>query len=312
MRSERIRRAVITGATGVIGRALIARLLAERVEILLLLRRSPRAENLPRHPLICRVECPLEALSHFESEGGYDAFFHLGWAGTFGAARADHVLQARNVRYAKDAAALAVRLGCRVFVGVGSQAEYGRVPWGVRLDGALHPRPETAYGAAKLAACEATREVCAAAGVRHVWARVLSVYGPHDAPHTLVTSAIAAFSRGEGGAFTKGEQMWDYLYAADAARALSCMARWGRDGAVYPVGSGEARPLREYILSVRDAVDPKIIPRLGVIPYPAGQVTYLCADLTELRADTGFSPTVPFAKGIRQTVAWYRREEKEK
>ena len=49
--------------------------------------------------------------------------------------------------------------------------------------------------------------------------------------------------------------MWDYLYCEDAANALLLLARHGRDGGIYPIGSGTARPLREYIEIIRDEID---------------------------------------------------------
>ena len=300
-----LRRVVITGASGVIGRALIEELIAKRVEILLLLRESSRAAQIPSHPLVQRVTCPLAELSHLapRGEAPFDAFFHLGWSGTYGSAREDLEMQAQNVAFALDAVTLAARLGCRVFVGVGSQAEYGRVANGVRLAPDTPGHPTSAYGKAKLAACMATRERCEQLGVRHAWARVLSVYGEWDAPHSLVMRAVDAFARGERGAFTPCDQIWDYLYARDAARALLLMAE--RCDGVYVLGSGSARSLRSYVLEIRDVVNPDISPRFGVIPYFEGQAHYLCADISALARDADFSPRVSFREGIGRTVAWY-------
>ena len=304
-----VRRVVITGASGVIGRALIEELVAKRVEILLLLRPSARAALIPVYPLLQRVDCPLNQLHAYVRSGdAYDAFFHLGWSGTYGDAREDAAMQAENVRAACDAVALAARLGCRAFVGVGSQAEYGRVPDGVNLAPDTPCHPTSAYGRAKLLACERTRALCAAYGMRHVWARVLSVYGEWDAPHSLVMRAIAEFSRGECGAFTPCDQIWDYLYARDAARALVAMAE--RCDGVYVLGSGKARALRDYVLDIRDAVNPDISPRFGAIPYFEGQAHYLCADISALARDADFAPQVPFDEGVRRTFAWWRQQVK--
>lgn len=304
----RIRRAVVTGASGVIGRALLSELVARRVEVLLLLRNSPRAALIEAHPLVRREICPLERLRDYGGEDTYDAFFHLGWQGTYGEVREDAVRQTRNVHYAADAAALAARLGCKVFVGVGSQAEYGRVANGVPLTPDTPCLPFSAYGKAKLAACRETRALCHEKGMRHAWARVLSVYGEWGAPHTLVMRAIEAFEKGERGAFTPCEQTWDYLYARDAARALVAMAEHC-DG-TYVLGSGRARPLRDYVLDIRDAINPDISPRFGAIPYFEGQVHYLCADISALSRDADFSPRVSFDEGIRRTLAWYRAGRK--
>ena len=108
---------------------------------------------------------------------------------------------------------------------------------------------------------------------------------------------------------TAGEQKWDYLYSADAADALYRMACHGRSGAVYPVGSGTARPLREYIETLRDAIDLALPLGLGKIPSGPQQVMFLQADITQLAADTGFAPRTAFADGIRATIAWAKTQK---
>ena len=113
--------------------------------------------------------------------------------------------------------------------------------------------------------------------------------------------------KGEKPALTAGEQLWDYLYADDAGEALCRMAEAGRDGAIYPLGSGQSRPLREYFELLRDAVDPGLPLGLGEIPYPPNQVMRLEADISQLTRDTGFVPAVPFEAGIRRVVEQYRQ-----
>ena len=106
---------------------------------------------------------------------------------------------------------------------------------------------------------------------------------------------------------TAGEQLWDYIYCEDAARAFFLLGEKGQDGATYCIGSGEARPLKEYMYLLRDAVDPALPLGLGKLPYGEWQVMYLCADIARLRKDTGFVPEVSVEEGIRRTVEWGRK-----
>lgn len=87
-------------------------------------------------------------------------------------------LQNYNVIYALDAVELAHCCGCRTFVGAGSQAEYGRFEGKLRPDTPAFP--ENGYGMAKLCAGEMTRIQAHKYGIKHIWARILSVYGPYD------------------------------------------------------------------------------------------------------------------------------------
>ena len=306
--TERMNRVLMTGGTGAVGTALIAELLESGAQVTVLCRKdSPRLSALPVHERLKVRFCSLSELARLDNGGNetYDAFYHLGWEGTTGSGRNDMTLQCSNIRYALDAVSAAKRFGCRVFVGAGSQAEYGRT------EGRLSPRlaafPENGYGAAKLSAGHMTRLACRNEGIRHVWCRILSVYGPNDG-NSMIMTALKAYLRGEEPAFTKGEQMWDYLCSFDAARALRRLGESGIDGKVYVLGSGKARQLSEYIRVIRDTAAPGHALRLGEVPYAPGQVMHLEADISELTEDTGWKPEISFEEGIRRTMEWLRAQ----
>lgn len=301
-------RIVITGATGAVGTALIAEGIRQNVEMLVICRKaSKRRQQIPDHPLVKVLELNMEEYETYqppEGEMPYDVFYHFAWGGTTGDGRNDCEIQEKNIRYALDAAALAKRFGCSAFVGAGSQAEYGRVEG--NLNSQTPAFPENGYGMAKLCAGQMTRLYCRQAGMRHVWTRILSIYGPGDGAGSMVMSAIHRLLAGETPAFTKGEQQWDYLYSGDAAKALLFLGEKGHDGGVYCLGSGKARPLADYIGMIRDAIDPRLSVALGAVPYAPGQVMYLCADIAKLKEDTGFAPEVSFEEGIKKTIMWVK------
>lgn len=303
-----LKTAVVTGPTGAIGTALCQCLLDHGLTVYAVCRPgSPRAASLPESGNLYKVDCDAADYASLPRKVGQaDAFFHLAWAHTIGPGRNDMPAQIDNIRYTIDAVRAAAALGCRVFVGAGSQAEYGRVEG--MLEPATPANPENGYGMAKLCAGLMSRTEAAALGVDHVWARVLSVYGPHDGPATMISGTIRALLAGQCPPLTQGEQKWDYLYSADAAEAFYRMARSGQNGAVYPLGSGQARPLREYILALRDAIDPALPLGFGQVAYGPNQVMYLQADIVPLTQDTGFVPRTGFTEGIRKTIEWVRKD----
>lgn len=153
-------------------------------------RGSARISSIPVHPRVKILETELSELGQLEQviEGRYDVFYHFAWEGTTGAARNDMPLQTRNIASALQAAELAAKLGCNTFVGAGSQAEYGRT------EQLLSPEtpvfPENGYGMAKLCAGQMSRIRCQELGIKHVWVRILSVYGPFDGPNTMVSATL--------------------------------------------------------------------------------------------------------------------------
>ena len=189
MTKRNLHTAVVTGPTGAIGMALCRRLLTAGMTVYAVCRPgSPRAAALPQHPALYRVDCDAAALDTLPErlagragEGGSaDAFFHLAWAHTIGPGRNDMPAQIENIRHTVMAVRAGAKLGCRVFVGVGSQAEYGRTRGKLCPDTPAFP--ETGYGMAKLCAGQMARAECRALGMAGIWTRVLSVYGPHDGP----------------------------------------------------------------------------------------------------------------------------------
>ncbi|MBQ8317742.1 MAG: NAD(P)-dependent oxidoreductase [Lachnospiraceae bacterium] len=267
---------------------------------------SSRVHRIPKHPKVHIVFCDLQDLLFVDEKSipPCEVFYHFGWAATIGDGRNDMSLQLKNVQYTLDAVNLAKRICCDTFVGAGSQAEYGRYEG--NLDANVPTFPENGYGIAKLCAGQMSRLECEKLGIKHIWTRILSVYGPYDSDKTMITTCIEKLLRGEKPSLTKGEQMWDYLYSQDAAKAMILMGEKGVSGKVYCLGGGIARPLKEYITILRDSIDANLKLGLGEIPYGPMQVMYLCANIEELTNDTGFVPEVSFKEGIKKTIEWMR------
>lgn len=322
-----MKRAYITGATGAIGMALVRKLLDENVRVTVYLRRgskrSGRMKAFDRELAAGQLDIVflgLEEIREYlagmgvpedpaqaspENPGKDESvFYHLGWSGTFGTSRNDREAQQKNIEYTLDSLRLAARLGCGLFVGTGSQAEYGRA------EGALTPdtktAPESEYGKAKLEAGIESRRLAEKLNLRHLWVRILSVYGPYDGGETMIMSTIRRLSRGERAPLTQGIQTWDFLYSGDAAKALYLLGcKEKLHGKIYCLGSGTELPLREYILKLCRAMGAdEALLDFGSVPYGPKQVMRLSADISGLEKDLGFAPGISFEEGIERTIKW--------
>lgn len=304
-----MKRVIITGPTGSIGIALIKNLIKQGIEVLAVCRRgSERIKNLPEHELVSVIELNLDELHKLPecTSGQYDVFYHFGWDGTFGNSRNNMNGQLENIRYTLEAVEAAAEMKCKKFIGAGSQAEYGRVE-GV-LCASTPAFPENGYGIAKLCAGQMSRILCEQKGMEHVWTRILSIYGPYDGENTMIMSTIRSLLQGEKPALTKGEQQWDYLYSMDAGRAMYYIGERGVHGKIYCIGSGCTRLLVDYVKCLKNFINPNAELGVGERPYAEKQVMYLCADISELKQDTGFEPKYTFEEGIRETIEWYKRK----
>ena len=270
----------------------------------------PHSENIYRIPKENRikiVECKAEEYKYLQEKipEPCDIFFHFAWDGT-GANREKSTLkQAYNVVHTIEALTAAKQLGCKKFIGSGSQAEYGRLD--VKAISEDSPiKPVIAYGIAKYAAGQLALAEAKKLGIDCFWVRIFSVYGLYDKSTSMISNAVSKMLKREKTSFTPALQRWDYLNCDDAGKAFYALADKAEGQGIYCLGSGEPRQLKEFIKSIRDIINPQADMReigIGDIPYRGNEVMNLCADISKIERDTGWKPSISFEDGIRQLVS---------
>jgi nucleoside-diphosphate-sugar epimerase len=294
-----MKKIIITGATGMIGVSLANHALKQGYDVLCLVRKSSsRTSNLPASVKV--IYADVKDYRSINIHDQYDIFYHFAWDKTWGASRDDIGIQLNNIQYTIDAVNLAKRSGCKKFIGGGSQAEYGPVFVPLRTD--TPTNPQNGYGIAKYTAGKLSKILCAQLKMKFNWVRILSVFGPLDAEHTLIMYTIKELLAGHSPELTKCEQTWDYLYCDDAATAFLSIGENAIDGKFYPLGSGNSRRLSAYIKIIHKIINPSLPLRFGDKKYFSHQPMYLCADISDLIHDTGWKPTISFEEGIKKTI----------
>lgn len=243
---KEMKKIVVTGATSMIGSALIEECVKHDIEVYAVLRSaSGKQDRLPDSSLVHLIDSSLETLEELPEliPQGCDTFYHIAWGNTGENRNRSTELQSRNIGYTLAAVRAANALGCKRFIGAGSQAEYG--PMDVeRISPDSPTNPSTPYGASKLASGHLAGMLCRELGMECIWPRIFSVYGIHEKETTMIASGLRRMLKGEPTEFTPAMQRWDYLYSKDAGRAYYLIGEKGRDKAVYCIGSGEAHPLQ--------------------------------------------------------------------
>lgn len=291
-------RIAITGATSMLGQALTQEALKAGLEVVAIVRHGSRyASSLPDGVEVVYADMNEYAKTKL-SVRPCDCFFHLAWGKTLPSEKDAARSHAENIAYTIDAVLLAHSIGCTAFVGAGSQAEYGVA--GERLRPDTPVNPESGYGIAKYAAGKLAALVSRKLGMKYNWLRIVSVYGPASRPPAIVPQLIADFSHGVCPKLTPCDQMWDFLYSSDAARAMLSVAERGITHKSYVLGSGDGHPLRDYVEQIRDIINPAVELKFGTKEYYPHQAKYLVADISELMQDTGWKPLVSFIDGIRE------------
>lgn len=295
--------AVVTGACGFLGLALV-RLLLERGQTVLAVDRERNAAKLPKRENLFFAKTPLLVSSEYLAypDRSCDTWYHLGWSGSRGAARTDAALQVENIRQSIQAVETAAAMGCKKFVFAGSIMEAEVLQ--AQTQGM---QTQNAYGWAKHCAAHLAWITAQQKNMTYVTARITNVYGAGESSTRLISSSLRKIRAGEKLSLSAGSQIYDFLYVTDAARALAAVGKNGKNGACYVLGSGAAKPLRLWMEELLTICKGQAEFGQGV---PEGICLPMAAyDTTALYQDTGFIPQVSFAEGLRRTMAWQTEVE---
>ena len=230
---------------------------------------------------------------------GLDAVCHL--AGRPGVRQGSpEIYAAGNVRTTAAVLAAAERAGVRRILLASSSSVYGRAEGPVAEHAALRPLSE--YGRSKLAAERLARERAAAFGIELVVLRYFTVYGPRQRPDMAFARFVEAALAGDPMPLLgDGSQVRDFTYVGDAADATALALERGRDGGIYNVAGGRPATLAEAFALLSEELG--ATPELDRRPADARDPRSTGADLTRARAELGWEPLTPLAKGLGQQAA---------
>lgn len=167
--------------------------------------------------------------------------------------------------------------------------------------------PRFAYAVSKLWGEAAVIHTARAKGVRSVVGRFHNVYGPRmGADHVIPELSLRAIRRENPFRVYGNDQYRAFCHVDDATDAMvRLMADDRADGRIVHIGNDTEQTnigdLTKLVLRIAD-----FHPALDMRPAPAGSVARRCPDITQLRASTGFEPTVSLEEGVRRTFEWYR------
>ncbi|MFG6540405.1 NAD-dependent epimerase/dehydratase family protein [Sulfitobacter sp. M22298] len=279
-------RVLLTGATGLIGRATVPALTQAGHEVVTLGRN-------PASDISCDLLDPRATTTALDAARA-SHLVHLAWhdgARDRWTSEANLDWMAATLHLVREFA----RTGGWRAICAGSCAEYD---WSVPELVETSPlRPRTLYGAAKagagLALCAGQQTL----GLSLAWARIFFVYGPDEPPGRLFGDLMSNLGAGRPVDCTDGRQERDFLHVDDLARALALLLETNVTGAIN-IASGTAVPVRQLIEEVANQMHHPDLIRLGAISRAANDPDRLAADVTRLRNEAGFTPQHDIVSGV--------------
>jgi nucleoside-diphosphate-sugar epimerase len=186
------------------------------------------------------------------------------------------------------------------FVNIGSSDEYGDQPAPQHED--MREMPIAPYSAAKVAAAHYLQMLHRRVGFPATVARFFLVYGPGQDAGRLIPQACKALLRGETLPASPGDQVRDFLYIDDAIDGLIAVAGApAARGLVLNVASGEPRTVRSVLAELREVIGRGSID-FGARPKREGEPPALVADTRRVRSVTSWCPAHTLTEGLRRTA----------
>lgn len=238
----------------------------------------------------------------------YSCFFNLAWSGTSGLMRADYNTQLSNVKLTCDYVRLAAIIHCPRVIYASSINEMETYEYLQSND--IEPSGGYIYGTGKLAAHLMGETVAYQNGVEFIPVIITNIYGIGEKSARLIYTSIVKLLKGEHCSFTEGYQTYDFIYITDAINSIVEVAEKGKAFTRYYIGGGDPKPLREFLLQMRDIVDPDAELGLGDIPFKGININYNQFELKRVEKDTGYKNRISFEEGIRITAEYIKKEEK--
>ena len=335
---------LITGATSFLGAETARAFLRAGDEVYAPVRpSSKRTGFLPQDPSLHRINIDMDEIGRLPETGipSPEVCVHFAWSGVGVRGRMDPEIQERNVRNTLTLIRTLGEMGCRRFLFAGSQAEYGVTLERVQAAGAAESVPESdagvggavtertacrpisGYGKAKLRILEEGAALARSFGMEYVHMRIFSVYGEGDHETSLVSSCVGAAREGRRAELGPCRQLWNFLHVRDCAAAVLALVKCGSvatgaaereteaadsslAGLIYNIGSGDTRPLRDFVQEVFDIAAACGYDGAGfsLNDRPAGPegTPYLSPDISKICGVTGWKPEISFREGIREML----------
>lgn len=297
---------IITGADGFVGSNTVQYFLSQGVEVLALdIREKPRCLQICdgltyKQCDISNIESMIDIVHH----DYYDTFIHFAWAGSSGSERKDYNLQIENALNTVECMKVAKKLGCSRFVCAGSIMEY-EVETVIHAQGSK-PGMNYIYGMGKHIAHCMCKSVAVEIGIELIWPVITNAYGIGELSPRFVNTTLRKIINGETLQFTSAIQNYDFVYITDVAKAIYLIAKNGKPFYEYIIGSGNARPLKEFILEMQRECAPYAVPFFGDIPFTGIDMPLSTFDTSITEKECYFKAEVSFAEGTRKTMEWLK------
>lgn len=303
-----MKKAIVTGANGFVGSHVCKELSDRGVKLYAVIKDTNEnistIENLDGIEIVYCELNEIETLSEKISDRDIDVFYHFAWVGSAGPLRCNEEIQLQNALWTAQALRTADKMNCKKFVNAGSIME--KETYTAVYTQESKPGLPYIYGAGKLIARSICKPIANSLNIDLCWAVITNAYGAGEFSPRFVNSTIRKIIAGEPLQFTAATQNYDFIYIDDVAKAFVAIGEYGIANKEYTIGSGNARPLKEFIIEMQQALAPEAEPIFGDIPFTGVNMPLEAFSTADIEKDCHFKPEISFAEGAKLTMEWIK------
>lgn len=204
------------------------------------------------------------------------------------------------------------RLKARLLV-VASNEVYGAIsPDRLPVDESTLLEPNNPYGVSKVAQDLLARQYFLSHGLDVIRARAFNHLGPRQSPQFVAANFARQIAEAEVGLrqpvvrVGNLQAQRDFTDVVDVVRAYALLMEKGRSGEAYNVGSGQPRSIQSLLDTLIELSSIQFRVEKDPARIRPSDVPIIYSDITRLRTDTAWEPTVPFEESLRRVLSYWR------
>ncbi len=189
----------------------------------------------------------------------------------------------------------------------GSCAEYD---WSQDVSNVPESAPcigTSAYAVCKNALHQIISSYTEQVGISFAWGRIFHIFGPYEYPDRLVPYVIRSLLNGTDVDCSEGKQVRDFMDVQSVGSAFASLLDTSVDGAIN-IASGKPISLRELIGCIHSKIGAEVRINYGASPAPMNEPSVLVADTTRLNLEVGWQSEINLDESIDNLVDWWRSQ----
>ena len=303
-----MKRVLLTGATGFIGRHCLPLLVARGYEVHAVSSRRIAINQSNMHWHQTDLLDPLQVAA-LMAEVQPSHLLHFAWYTVPG----KYWTSVENLRWVQASIGLLhefVRHGGQRVVMAGTCAEYDW-RYGYCSEAVTPLAPTTLYGICKHSLQLMLVAFSEQTGLSAAWGRIFFLFGPYEHPDRLVAHVIRSLLRGEPARCSHGNQIRDFLYVQDVADAFVALLDSAVSGPIN-IASGKPVAVRDVICKIAEMQYRPDLIQMGALPAREDEPPLLIADVRRLEEEVRWQPKYDLDTGLKKTIEWWSNLDRQK